>query len=57
MGTRESEYFSGERFYAMETLSITGELEVYADGTWLGLGWRIFKVRCYHLYKFGKWAY
>ena len=53
---RESNYYSGKRFYSMEALSITGKFEVYSTSSWLGLGWMIFKARCYHLFKYGKWA-
>jgi hypothetical protein len=53
---RQSKKFDGKCFYSMETLSINGKYEVYADRTWLGLGWRIFKFRLYHLIKHGKWA-
>ena len=52
---RSDNYYDGKRFYSMETLSINGKFEVYSSSSWIGLGWMIFKVRCYHLLKYGKW--
>ncbi len=54
---RESDTFEGKCFYSMEVYSpISGKFEVYATSSWLALGWRIFKVRCYHLYKHFRWV-